>query len=62
MTSNSTIRILDGLKKNSKNDKNLRIFLEIILSEEIKGRYFWRDYYHKELENSLKGWEANYED
>lgn len=59
MASNSTLKILDGLRKNCKEDTNLRLFLEAILSEEIKGAYFWRDYYKNYLEEYVKDWDDN---
>lgn len=62
MTANSTLRILEGLRKNCKDDDNLKKFLEIILSEEIKGEYFWRDYYNNALETSIQGWVCRDED
>ncbi|NPV51683.1 MAG: hypothetical protein HPY60_10895 [Candidatus Methanofastidiosum sp.] len=57
MTSNSTLRILEELRKNSKGDKELQLFLESILSEEIKGRHRWREYYNDKLEEYIKDWD-----
>lgn len=59
MAGNSTLRILDGLRADCKNDENLKSFLESILSEEIKGKRLWRDYYNKFLNKSIGGWTDN---
>lgn len=54
---NSTLKILDSLRKNCNDDKNLQMFLESILSEEIKGKYFWRDYYNTTLDEYVRDWD-----
>jgi hypothetical protein len=61
MASTSTIRILEDLRKNCQEDKNLQLFLEAILSEEIKGKHRWREYYKKTLDEFIGDWDR-YED
>lgn len=57
MPSGSTIRILQGLRENSGDDEKLKIFLELVLREEIGSNRFFRDYYNKFLEKCVNGWD-----
>lgn len=62
MTKEGPERILDGLRKFSRDDDVLYKFLKCIFNKELDEIHFWNKEYNSKVEKYSKIWDGNDED